>query len=313
MRVTYENNRFPLLDHATTIEAVRTAVSRREPFSLIRIGDGEAVALSIDDGSWLYDLEYLHSHWGAERVALADALSVKSDLAAAARGADIVGVRDDIVDVNLPPGLLDLPLVDIAAFVRSNFHLRSNEAARLGNAGARRLALVHRVMSGFDWSPEQRFCSAWIHWELLASMALNEILEEVPRVGLVTSRPELTAIISQRYDVQVTTITVPDKFVNVPVPGAHVPDRYREIRSEFRFPEGTPVLVGAGIPGKVYCQWLKELGCVAIDVGAVLDAWVGMPSRRIVLESRFNVPGGDHVPEELQLTISRPPETDTAR
>ena len=98
MRVTYENNRFPLLDHATTIEAVRTAVSRREPFSLIRIGDGEAVALSIDDGSWLYDLEYLHSHWGAERVALADALSVKSDLAAAARGADIVGVRDDIVD-----------------------------------------------------------------------------------------------------------------------------------------------------------------------------------------------------------------------
>jgi hypothetical protein len=46
---------------------------------------------------------------------------------------------------------------------------------------------------------------------------------------------------------------------------------------------------------------LKQAGCVAIDVGAVFDAWVGKASRPRVLESRFEVRGGNRVPPELQL------------
>jgi hypothetical protein len=98
-------------------------------------------------------------------------------------------------------------------------------------------------------------------------------------------------------------VIVPDKNVVVSAPGEHVPDRYRTIRSELDFPPGTLVLVGAGIPGKVYCQWLKESGCVALDVGSIFDAWVGRASRPTVLKSRFNVAAGDRVPSDLQLHV----------
>jgi hypothetical protein len=95
---------------------------------------------------------------------------------------------------------------------------------------------------------------------------------------------------------------VPGKFIETGRAGAHVPDRYAEIRSELvGFAPGTLALVGAGIPGKIYCHWLKEAGCVALDVGSILDAWIGKPSRSSVLRDRFGVVDGRSVPAHLQL------------
>jgi hypothetical protein len=292
-----------MLSDSEAIERVRAAVSGRDPFSLIRLGDGEAVLLAFGDGMWLLDLSYLHSHWGAERVNLRDVGEVKSDLEIAIQGADIVGIRDDLVNTKLPPDLLERSMSQVRETVISAFRIRKEEVDNLRGIGARRLALLHRMLSGIEWSESQRFCSAWIHWELLAAGALNEILHEVDEVGLITSRPELGELVARRFNLRTKTVIVPDKNVVVPGPGEHVPDRYRNIRSELDFPAGTVVLVGAGIPGKVYCHWLKESGCVAIDVGSVFDAWVGRASRPMVLKSRFNVTGGDRVPLDLQLHV----------
>ncbi len=297
---------FPLMDDSESMESVRRAVAARDPFSLIRLGDGEAIVLAFDDDMWLQDLAYLHGHWGAEGVTFGAIAEVKRDLQAAVRGADLVGIRDDVVNVSVPDDLLSFSGREVKEFVSSGFHLRPDEIENLSAIGARRLALLHDVLSKIDWSEDQRFCSAWIHWELLASGTLNTILEEATHVGLITSRPELEHMVARRFDIRTSAVIVPDKFVEVPQPGHHVPRRYRTIRSELTFPEGTVVLVGAGIPGKVYCQWLKESGCVAIDVGSAFDAWVGKPSRPRVLESRFKVAGGKHVPPELQLELASP-------
>jgi hypothetical protein len=295
---------FPLLDDSATIEAVRSAVSAGRPFSLIRLNDGEAVVLSYDEDMSLQDLAYLHSHWGAEGVTLGSVAEVKQDLEAAAHGADVIGIRNDIVGVSLPCGLLDRPGPEVKEIVSSLFDLRSGEVDNLSAMGARRLALLHRFLSHFEWSEDQLFCSVWIHWELLATGALNSILEDVSHVGLVTSKPELEQLVARRFDVRTSIVTVPDKFAEAGGSGNHVPTRYRAIKPDLNFPEGTLVLVGAGIPGKVYCQWLKEFGCVAIDVGAVFDAWVGKASRPRVLETRFGALEGGRVPFDLQL---RPP------
>jgi hypothetical protein len=294
---------FPLLDDSETIEKVRSAVSAGEPFSLIRLGDGEAVVLSFDDDMTLQDLAYLHGHWGAERVTLGAVAEVKHDLEKAVQGADIVGIRNDIVGVQLPDDLLERSGWEIREFVVSAFNIRHEEVEALRVIGARRLALLHRVMSGIEWSEDQEFCSSWIHWELLATGALNRILEEVSEVGLVTSRPELELLLARRFNVRTTAVIIPDKHIVIPASGRHVPERYGTIKPELRFPEGTLVLVGAGIPGKVYCQWLKESGCIALDVGSVLDAWVGKASRPMVLRSRFRVADGDHIPSDLQLRV----------
>jgi len=300
---------FPRLSDPETIETVITAVGNKEPFSLIRLGDGEAVVLGFDEDIQLQDLAYLHTHWGTEGVTLRAVAEISNDLRTAVRGADIVGIRDDILNVTIPPDLLNRSGNEIKKVVSKEFRIRQDEIERLSPMGARRLALLHRVLSTFNWGDEQQFCSAWIHWELLATGALNRILEEVRDVGLVTSRPELGELIAQRFDVRTSTVLTPDKFMEVPESGRHVPERYRTIRSELTFSKGTLVLVGAGIPGKVYCQWLKESGCVAIDVGSVFDAWVGKASRPRVLESRFGISGGDLVPRELQLGPPVNPES----
>jgi hypothetical protein len=292
-----------MLSDSETIERVRAAVAGRDAFSLIRLGDGEAVLLSFGDEMWLQDLAYLHSHWGAERVNLRDVGQVKTDLEIAIQGADIVGIREDLVNTQLPADLLERSMSEVRETVISAFRIRKEEVDSLRGIGARRLALLHRILSGIEWSESQRFCSAWIHWELLATGALNEILHEVEEVGLVASRPELGELVARRFNLRTRTVIVPDKNVVVPGPGEHVPDRYRNIRSELDFPAGTLVLVGAGIPGKVYCQWLKESGCVALDVGSVFDAWVGRASRPMVLKSRFNITQGDRVPSDLQIHV----------
>ena len=299
----YPSCEFPLLSDSDAIEQVNKAVSHGDPFSLVRLGDGEAVLLSFGEDMWLQDLTYLHSHWGAERVTLRDVGQVKRDLESAVQGADIVGIREDLVNTQLPPDLLQRTPIEVRDTVISAFRIRNEEVENLRAIGARRLALLHRILSGIEWSEDQRFCSAWIHWELLATGSLNKILNEVSEVGLVTSRPELGELVARRFDVRTRTVIVPDKNVVVPGPGEHVPDRYRTIRSELDFPAGTLVLVGAGIPGKVYCQWLKESGCVALDVGSIFDAWVGRASRPMVLKSRFNVAEGDRVPPDLQIHV----------
>jgi hypothetical protein len=296
---------FPLLGDAEAIDMVKQAIAARLPFSLIRLGDGEAVVLSFDDDIWLQDLDYLHGHWGAERVTLGAVSEVKEGLGEAIAGADMVGIRTDILNSSLPADLLDRTGPEIKDYVTSAFELRQQEVASLTGIGARRLAMLHRVLSRTDWSENQMFCSAWIHWELLATGALDEILSGVPEVVLVTSRPELEGMVKHRFDVPTKAVIVPDKFVLAPESGRHVPDRFRDIRSDLRFQAGTLALVGAGIPGKVYCQWLKESGCVAIDVGSVFDAWVGRASRPRVLESRFGVADGDRVPSDLLLRVER--------
>jgi hypothetical protein len=42
---------------------------------------------------------------------------------------------------------------------------------------------------------------------------------------------------------------------------------------------GELYLVAAGIVGKIYCDMIKSLGGVAIDIGSVADLWMDVPSR----------------------------------
>lgn len=292
---------FPLLADAEAIRTVRAAVEAGGAFSMVRIGDGEGVLLSVGDDTWLRDLNYITSHWGADNVTWGDLAAVRDDLTRAIAEADLVGIRNDMVSTSVPDDLMRQPVSEVLGYVRENIHLRPKEAEVLSAAGARRLAVLSRVLSRLDWHEGQQFCSQWLHWELLSTGALNEILAGVDRVGLVTSKPELEHMVARQFGVKTIVVEVPEKFVEGGTSGAHVPTKYRVIRDELDFPDGTLVLVGAGIPGKVYCQWIKEMGGIAIDIGAVLDVWVGKASRPLILETHFQVAGGSQVPSELQL------------
>jgi hypothetical protein len=298
-----DRHSFVVLDDEIALERIRAASAARKPFSLLRTGDGEAVLLSIDQSAWLHDLAELHRHWGAERVTLGDVFRVRRDLEAALADADVVGLRPDVLGVTVPDDLLDRPLEETGDFVREHFNLRERDIA---DNVARRVALAQRVTMRLPKSSRQEYCSSWIHWEMLASGVMAELLERAAEVVLVTTHPELGPVVAEKFGVRAHVVTVPGKFVDTGRPGVHVPDRYDEVRSELTgFEPGTLALVGAGIPGKIYCHWLKEAGCVALDVGATFDAWIGRASRSVVLRHRFGTDGRS-VPADLQLVEPAP-------
>jgi hypothetical protein len=43
---------------------------------------------------------------------------------------------------------------------------------------------------------------------------------------------------------------------------------------------GACYLIGAGLLGKIYADRIRQLGGIAIDIGALVDGWVGINSRR---------------------------------
>lgn len=54
----------------------------------------------------------------------------------------------------------------------------------------------------------------------------------------------------------------------------HYPDRFSEIQKTLKIPyPGALFLVGSGVFGKIYCEWIKQRGGIAIDVGSMFDSW----------------------------------------
>lgn len=53
--------------------------------------------------------------------------------------------------------------------------------------------------------------------------------------------------------------------------------RWMQVQSEI-FPDSL-LLVGAGVIGKIYCNWWRDRGGIAMDVGGVMDLWAGRVTR----------------------------------
>jgi hypothetical protein len=73
-------------------------------------------------------------------------------------------------------------------------------------------------------------------------------------------------------------------------------------RQLVEFP-GMLYLVGGGLYGKLHCQLIKSQGGIALDIGSLVDAWLGIPSRPAVYKSIFDLKDTEAgVPSRLLLT-----------
>lgn len=61
----------------------------------------------------------------------------------------------------------------------------------------------------------------------------------------------------------------------------HYPETYNKVEwwLDAARCAGVPCLVGAGVIGKIYCNWMRDRGGVAFDIGAVMDLWAGYSTR----------------------------------
>jgi len=298
------NRDFTILAPRAAAAEITRHLQEGGPMSFIRLGDGEGLVLSLCEESSFDDLHHLSTHFGGPGVSLGNVFRLRDEMIAAATHADIVGVRDDVVGVRHDPELFDLGPGLFEREFKRRFPLRTCDAGLPANA-CRRLALLNRVLETMHFPASTLFTSAWTHWDLAASGQLYRWIGKQQRIGLITSRANLPALLEDLLQVEVKSYFVPDMYKDsLPkISGAHFPNRYEELRSELSvdYP-GMLFLVGAGICGKIYCRWIKDRGGVALDIGAVLDTWTGIGSRPAVFRDRFgNADFTGGVPSDLLL------------
>ncbi|WP_296712621.1 tetratricopeptide repeat protein [Rhodoblastus sp.] len=257
------------LTGAAAFQQLRAAIDENRPFSLIRLGDGEARFLTYFDPQardLILPIEahgILELHWdnwfgrplpAASEGGVRDLYSLFRE---AINDADILGVT--------PSG----------RYVRDNIHR--------GYLGVQERILAERM----ERPHAPKFASAFVHAELhRVSPFYQGLLAGADFLGVVSPHPGLAERLARFHGI--------DLFREWLVPGesrlpeavrgrsgsAHFPDRFNELMSTLQVPKrGAVFLVAAGLLGKIYCHRIKQLGGIALDVGACVDAWMGFKTR----------------------------------
>jgi len=129
---------------------------------------------------------------------------------------------------------------------------------------------------------DAHLCSANIHRDLQLSGYLDLLLRGRRRLGIISCRP-LQALIAEKFEIpDVFQILIPEEVARSKnfSGTSHYPDRFTQIQDEIKIPvPGTIFLVAGGVLAKIYCAWIKEKGGIAIDIGSIVDGWVGLATR----------------------------------
>jgi hypothetical protein len=131
------------------------------------------------------------------------------------------------------------------------------------------------------------FTSCHLHQDLARWDLYPELFEGAREVVLISCHPGLAEIVEQRFGARVAgSIIVPPRHASIPLlrDAPQASRRLPEIAGDVaerlgELPRNRLVLVGAGYLGKWLIDVAKARGGVALDLGSVLDHWVGVNSR----------------------------------
>ncbi|MDO6537652.1 hypothetical protein Q4524_03550 [Alteromonas stellipolaris] len=286
--------------------AVNDAFEKKQPFSFVRLGDGEGALLDFDEKCSIEDIEYLSEHVG-KKATIGQLSALKHNLLAAIDNTNIVGIRNDVLGVSFNENLLHQN--DEQLFLnefKQAFTLRATELD-ICYSDARRIAKLYKAIKHNAYS-QQKLCTQWIPFDYFLSGALTNLLERAGEIGVVTARQNIPDKLRKALNIKVVEHITPDKSarqVGTFIP--HYPKHFNRIKNEInvKYP-GMPYLVAAGLIGKGYCAEIQRQGGIALDIGALIDCWDGRYSRPKVIESKFNVKktlmGKKKLPEELKMT-----------
>ena len=250
-------------DTSGVLAELRSAIASRTPYSLIRLGDGEARFLAFMDPTtrrvlpesdavimldsiWHNWFGQPHANFSSYDLTLLNAALIRSIATAS---------------------MIGVPMAARLSADRQHFGY---------------LAYLEGFVGHILRDSNQLCTDASIPIDLhRASPFLADLLTGANFVGVIGPHAELPTRIAARFDIARTAY--------YPVPGErrlpahlvseldfHFPNRYHEILRDLAVPErGAIFLVAAGLLGKVYCARIHELGGIAIDIGSLADGWMG--------------------------------------
>lgn len=238
------------LSRKQTVRLVGSWVEEGTPAAVVRIGEGEGRLLAAhpgDDLSVRVAVRKLRRQTGM-RFSMEEMFKVKALVMTAFDEADILGLH-----------------------VSDNF---SEEHREWGE----RIALIYadRVIRG-------RTPAYLAHCLLNHDLydALPTLLSDQDRISVITCRDVAPRLQAEHQLAEVVTYQVPSQHAVREVDGRYEaamhdvpmwPDFYRRLQKYVTVrAKGEVFLIGAGLFGKALCVQVRELGGIALDMGATLD------------------------------------------
>ncbi len=254
---------------AEVMARLRDAIAQQRPLSLVRLGDGEARflayfdprlrdSLTVDEANILGDVPF--QAWFGKSVLAFDPAEVARLYAAsivAFEQADILGVTS------------------AERLERDNIHIGY-------------LGYAEKLIASFlKAAPSMALADAFVHIGLhQLSPHLKALLSGLDTFSMISPHAGLAARLATACAVPHSSeYLVPGEalfLANRPGESSqpHFPARYEELRASLQVRRrGEVFLVAAGLLGKIYCQTIKQRGGIAIDIGSIVDAWLGLRTR----------------------------------
>ncbi len=226
-------------------------INANTPLSIVRCGDGEKIVL--DSMSSLAALKLCDQAVMRRQLGFSPTLKhieeIRMNLVAAYSDADIIGIPNHKQST-------DSHWKQVVKTLDENVPLRTS------------------VTCDIDFA-----------YQMLDDGSYYKILHGLPALNYISCR-DLDEGFKRKYAIDRVnkyTIAPESKFTSGYDGEVHYPtqfnkaSRWMDVVSR-DFP-GSLLLVGAGVIGKIYCNWWRDRGGVAVDVGGVMDLWAGFVTR----------------------------------
>lgn len=194
----------------------------------------------------------------------------------AVKDADILGI----------PDFLWRFLLKVSALTKSGYY----------NRGIRGLLTIVERLDDVNFYPPPHISNfphnflttCHIHYDLEFWGLYRLIFDYVQKCSIISCHEDIIDVMRERYAVKV------DRFYQIPTEYSwsqmfeydshrlqrHYPDYFEQLCEKItvNYP-GEVFLVAAGFLGKIYCQIIKSKGGIALDVGSIVDQWLGYDTR----------------------------------
>ncbi|RXF67217.1 hypothetical protein [Hansschlegelia zhihuaiae] len=239
-----------VLGYGPVTEMLRKAADEIHPFSFIRLGHCEPRILGFPDIYGRKDVDRsLRRQFGRKNILNEDLIKIRGDMREAVVNADLIGI-----------GIKEKP---------------ENELDEIW-------LNTPRILMRDGLVRDQTFCHVNIHYHLLHVRFAESILKDREEVCVITCR-DVTEGFRNNFGVKnIEWLKIPEHAStaeNRTPLGLHWPDAYYATLEAIKKVGPRLYLVGAGFLGKAYCNQIKKIGGVALDMGSVFDVWAGVNSR----------------------------------
>lgn len=271
---TYFDARVSASARDRLMELIHDALRLRQPFSALRLGDGEVYGfpwskqLSLEQHQ--NDMLIRENHWWGRTINQETRDYVINGFIEAVHSADLLGIPNSFRLLRDT----DINGADLYSRTSRSIVVVCQHIAALCYGGQINLTRTSFTDERFH----QILFAQFGDLRRLVNAATRVIIVSCYSEKLITSQlPEL----SHPYIIQIPPHTMTAELSDYPDKGVILPEILPQLLSHLKAiaEPGSLVLVAAGFAGKMFLHTAKQAGGVALDVGATLDYWLGLKTR----------------------------------